>query len=89
MIAILSRDTAWEVWGVGLGGSNPHKVVGAIGTSQANSTNIVGWKNGRFLIGGYQGNWDPYFISDSGGMLERIIDDKMGMDDKPTDWWMP
>ena len=83
----ISKDTAWEIWVVNLDGSNPHKVVGTVGTDPNNSTNIVAWKKGKFLIGGYQGGWDPYFVADTGGEPIRVpASDK---DDKPSDWWVP
>jgi TolB protein len=83
----ISAGTAWEIWVVNLDGSNPHKVVGTVGTDPNNSTNIVGWKQGKFLIGGYQGRWDPYFVAESGGEPTRVAaSDK---DDKPSDWWTP
>ena len=45
------------------------------------------WKQGKFLIGGYQDGWDPYFVPDTGGEPQRIpAGDK---DDKPSDWWVP
>jgi Tol biopolymer transport system component len=83
----ISAETAWEVWVVNLDGSNPHKVVGTVGTDPNNSTFIAAWKQGKFLIGGYQGRWDPYFVAESGGEPIRVpASDK---DDKPSDWWLP
>ncbi|MGD8819314.1 MAG: hypothetical protein PVF67_04340, partial [Anaerolineae bacterium] len=83
----ISAETAWEIWVVNLDGSNPHKVVGTVGNDPNNSTNIAAWRAGRFLIGGYQGRWDPYFVTVSGGDLVRVAaSDK---DDKPSDWWLP
>ncbi len=83
----ISADTAWEIWVVNLDGSNPHKVVGTVGSDPNNSTFIAAWKKAKFLIGGYQGRWDPYFIADSGGEPIRVpASDK---DDKPSDWWLP
>jgi hypothetical protein len=62
-------------------------VVGTVGTDPNNSTYIAAWKQGKFLIGGYQGGWDPYFVAESGGEPMRIpASDK---DDKPSDWWVP
>jgi TolB protein len=83
----ISTDTAWEIWVVNLDGSNPHKVVGTVGTDPNNSTYIAAWKKGRFLIGGYQGRWDPYFVDESGGETDRVP--ASDNDDKPTDWWRP
>ena len=83
----IAAGTAWEIWVVGLDGSNPHKVVGTVGNDRNNSTYIAAWKSGKFLIGGYQGNWDPYFISDKGGEPVRVIQEDK--DDKPSDWWVP
>jgi Tol biopolymer transport system component len=83
----IAKGTAWEIWVVNLDGSNPHKVVGTVGTDPNNSTYIAAWKQGKFLIGGYQGGWDPYFVAESGGEPMRIpASDK---DDKPSDWWVP
>jgi Tol biopolymer transport system component len=83
----ISPDTAWEIWVVDLDGANPHKVVGTVGADPNNSTSIVAWRKGKFLIGGFQGRWDPYFVADSGGEPTRVpASDK---DDKPTDWWLP
>jgi Tol biopolymer transport system component len=83
----ISAETAWEIWVVNLDGSNPHKVVGTVGKDRNNSTNIVGWKQGKFLIAGWEGNWDPYFVAESGGAPVRIISGEK--DDKPSDWWLP
>jgi Tol biopolymer transport system component len=83
----LTSGTAWEIWVVNLDGSNPHKVVGTVGTDQNNSTNIVAWRKGKFLIGGWQGDWAPYYVPDSGGEPVKILSGTM--DDKPTDWWLP
>ena len=83
----ISADTAWEIWVVNLDGSNPHKVVGTVGNDPNNSTNIAAWRAGKFLIAGYQGRWDPYFVTVPGGDLVRVpASDK---DDKPSDWWLP
>lgn len=70
-----------------LDGSNPHKVVGTVESDRNNSTNIVAWRKGQLLIAGWQGNWDPYFVPQSGGDLVRIISHEK--DDKPSDWWTP
>jgi len=83
----ISADTAWEIWAVNLDGTNPHKVVGTVGTDPNNSTFLAAWHKGKFLIGGYQGNWDPYFVADTGGEPVRIIQEDK--DDKPSDWWAP
>ena len=82
-----SADTAWEIWVVNLDGSNPHKVVGTVGNDPNNSTYIAAWKQGKFLIGGYQGHWDPYFVAETGGEPNRLPASEK--DDKPTDWWLP
>jgi Tol biopolymer transport system component len=83
----ISAETAWEIWVVNLDGSNPHKVVGTVGNDPNNSTSISAWKQGKFLIGGFQGRWDPYFIADTGGEPNRVpASDK---DDKPSDWYIP
>ncbi|MFN2166815.1 MAG: TolB family protein [Anaerolineae bacterium] len=83
----ISADTAWEIWVVNLDGSNPHKVVGTVGNDRNNSTFIAAWKKGKFLIGGYQGRWDPYFVPDTGGEPVRVAASEK--DDKPSDWWLP
>jgi Tol biopolymer transport system component len=83
----IAAGTAWEIWVVNLDGSNPHKVVGTVGTDPNNSTYIAAWKGGRFLIGGYQGRWDPYFVSEGGGEPLRVA--ATDKDDKPSDWWVP
>lgn len=83
----IAEGTAWEIWVVNLDGSNPHKVVGTVGSDRNNSTNIVAWRKGKFLIAGWQGNWDPYFVPQGGGELVQIISDQK--DDKPSDWWTP
>ena len=83
----IASGTAWEIWVVGVDGSNPHKLVGTIGSDRNNSTFIAAWKKGKFLIGGYAGNWDPYFVPDSGGEPVPVI--KVDKDDKPSDWWSP
>jgi Tol biopolymer transport system component len=83
----IAAGTAWEIWVVNLDGSNPHKVVGTVGNDPNNSTYIASWQQGKFLIGGYQGRWDPYFVAETGGEPQRVSSgDK---DDKPTDWWVP
>ena len=83
----ISAETAWEIWVVNVDGSNPHKVVGTVGSDPNNSTNIAAWRGDRFLIAGYQGRWDPYFVPVAGGDPIRVAaSDK---DDKPSDWWLP
>jgi TolB protein len=83
----IAAGTAWEIWVVNLDGTNPHKVVGTVGTDPNNSTYIAAWRKGKFLIGGYQGRWDPYFVAESGGEPVRVISGEK--DDKPSDWWVP
>ena len=83
----ITAGTAWEIWVVGVAGSNPHKVVGTVGNDPNNSTYIAAWRGNRFLIGGYQGRWDPYFVLEAGGELSRVPASEK--DDKPTDWWLP
>jgi TolB protein len=83
----IAAGTAWEIWVVNLDGSNPHKVMGTVGTDPNNSTFIAAWKRGKFLIGGYQGRWDPYFVPDTGGEPTRLQASEK--DDKPSDWWLP
>lgn len=83
----IAKGTAWEIWVVNLDGSNPHKVVGTVGSDPNNSTFLAAWQKGKFLIGGYQGNWDPYFVADTGGEPVRVIQEDK--DDKPSDWWVP
>jgi len=83
----IAEGTAWEIWVVNVDGSNPHKVQGAVGKDKNNSANIAAWKQGKFLIGGWEGNWEPYFVPEKGGAPVKIISgDK---DDKPSDWWVP
>ncbi|HSJ52963.1 MAG TPA: hypothetical protein VLC52_04380 [Anaerolineae bacterium] len=83
----IAAGTAWEIWAVNLDGSNPHKVLGTVGSDPNNSTYIAAWKQGKFLIGGYQGGWDPYFVAESGGEPVRVPAGEK--DDKPSDWWLP
>jgi WD40-like Beta Propeller Repeat len=83
----IAAGTAWEIWVVGVDGSNPHKLVGTIGSDRNNSTFIAAWRKGKFLIGGYAGNWDPYFVPDTGGEPVPVI--QVDKDDKPSDWWSP
>jgi len=83
----IAAGTAWEIWIVNVDGSNPHKVVGTVGTDPNNSTFIAAWKQGKFLIAGYQGRWDPYFVADTGGEPVRVSASEK--DDKPSDWWLP
>ena len=83
----IAAGTAWEIWAVNLDGSNPHKVVGTVGTDPNNSTYIAAWKKGKYLIGGYQGRWDPYFVPEAGGEPIRLPASEK--DDKPSDWWLP
>ena len=52
-----------------------------------NSTNLAAWRKGKFLIAGYQGRWDPYFVADTGGEPIRVAASEK--DDKPSDWWLP
>ena len=83
----IAEGTAWEIWVVNLDGSNPHKVQGAVGKDKNNSAEIIAWKQGKFLIGGWEGNWEPYYVPEKGGDPIKIISgDK---DDKPSDWWLP
>jgi hypothetical protein len=83
----IAAGTAWEIWVVGADGSSPHRVQGAVGNAPNNSANIVGWKKGKFLIGGWEGNWEPYFVPEAGGPPVKIISGNK--DDKPTAWWSP
>jgi WD40-like Beta Propeller Repeat/Tetratricopeptide repeat len=83
----LAEGTAWEIWVVNVDGSKPHKVQGAVGKDKNNSANIAAWKQGKFLIGGWEGNWEPYFVPESGGAPVKIISGNK--DDKPSDWWLP
>jgi len=83
----ISDETAWEIWVINVDGSNPHKVVGTVGNDRGNSTNIVDWKKGKFLIAGWEGNWKPYYIPDTGGAPQKLLEGNM--DDKPSDWWVP
>jgi hypothetical protein len=83
----IAKGTAWEIWVVNLDGSNPHKVQGAVGSDQNNSANIVAWAKSKFLIAGWEGNWEPYFVPEKGGEPAKVVSgDK---DDKPSDWWLP
>jgi len=79
--------TAWEIWVVNLDGSNPHKVQGAVGKDKNNSANIVDWRSGKFLIAGWEGNWEPYFVPEAGGQPVKLLSGNK--DDKPSDWWLP
>lgn len=79
-----TEGTAWEVWSIDVSGSNPQRIIGAVGSRAENSTGVVAWKGDTLLIRGYEGNWDPYFLSVTDGSLKRIqLGDK---DDKPSDW---
>ncbi len=80
----LGVGTAWEVWTVNVDGSSLQRVVGTVGNSTANSTNIAAWEGDNLLIAGYEGNWDPYFVNLTTGALTRVhVSD---LDDKPSDW---
>jgi hypothetical protein len=46
-----------------------------------------GWKKGKFVFGGYHGNWDVAVVSASGGPTSFLTDHEL--DDKPSDWWVP
>jgi WD40 repeat protein len=80
----IAEGTAWEIWVVNLDGSNPHKVQGAVGNDKNNSANIVAWSKGKFLIGGWEGNWEPYYVPEGGGDPVKLLSGTM--DDKPSDW---
>jgi hypothetical protein len=83
----LTATTAWEIWGVGANGGGERRIQGAIGSSSSNSAIVAAWRGNHFLVSGYEGDWDPYFINANGGApVEVQISDK---DDKPTDWWVP
>ncbi|MBN1657000.1 MAG: PD40 domain-containing protein [Anaerolineae bacterium] len=83
----IADGTAWEIWVINVDGTNPHKVQGAVGNDRNNSANIVDWKQGKFLIGGWEGNWEPYFIPEAGGAPQKLLSGSK--DDKPSDWWTP
>ena len=83
----IAAGTAWEIWVVNLDGTDAHKVVGTIGADPNNSTYIAAWRAGKFLIGGYDGGWDPYFVAETGG--EPVSVPASRKDDKPSDWWTP
>ena len=83
----IADGTAWEIWVINVDGTNPHKVQGAVGNDRNNSANIVDWKKGKFLIGGWEGNWEPYYIPEAGGPPQKLLSG--GHDDKPSDWWIP
>ncbi len=46
-----------------------------------------GWKRGKFVFGGYHGNWDVAVVSDTGGETPFLTGHPK--DDKPSDWWLP
>jgi hypothetical protein len=83
----IAEGTSWEIWVINVDGSNPHKVQGAVGNSRDNSTNIVDWKKGKFLVGGWEGNWEPYYVPEAGGPPQKLLSGNK--DDKPSDWWTP
>jgi len=78
---------SWEIWVVNADGTNPHKVTQIVGGDDGFLPDMGGWKRGKFVFGGYHGNWDVAVVSDSGGETTFLTDHPK--DDKPSDWWLP
>jgi hypothetical protein len=68
-------------------GSNPRKITQIVGGDDGFVPDMGGWKRGKFVFGGYHGNWDVAVVSDSGGETAFLTSDPK--DDKPSDWWVP
>jgi len=78
---------SWEIWAVNADGSNPHKVTKIVGGDDNFLPDMGGWKRGKFVFGGYHGNWDVTMVPETGGEPVFLTDDPK--DDKPSDWWAP
>jgi TolB protein len=78
---------SWEIWAVNADGSNPHKVTQIVGGDDGFIPDMGGWKRGKFIFGGYHGNWDVAMVSDTGG--ETTFLTEHAKDDKPSDYWVP
>jgi Tol biopolymer transport system component len=78
---------SWEVWAVNADGSNPHLVTQIVGGDDGFIPDMGGWKRGKFVFGGYHGNWDVAVVADGGGQTSFLSDHPK--DDKPSDWWVP
>jgi Tol biopolymer transport system component len=78
---------SWEIWAVNADGTNPHLVTQIVGGDDGFIPDMGGWKRGKFVFGGYHGNWDVAVVPDTGG--ETIFLTDHTKDDKPSDWWVP
>jgi Tol biopolymer transport system component len=78
---------SWEIWVVNADGTNPHKVTQIVGGDDGFIPDMGGWKRGKFVFGGYRGNWDVAVVSAAGGETGFLCDHPK--DDKPSDYWIP
>jgi Tol biopolymer transport system component len=78
---------SWAIWVINADGTNPHKVTQIVGGDDGFLPDMGGWKRGKFVFGGYHGNWDVAFVPATGGETAFLTDHPK--DDKPSDWWVP
>ena len=78
---------SWEIWVVNADGTNPHKVTQIVGGDDGFLPDMGGWKRGKFVFGGYRGNWDVAVVPATGGETVFLTDHPK--DDKPSDYWIP
>lgn len=82
----ISQQSVWDIWQTKLDGTNTRTIAEAVVTDRLENPIFATWKQGYFLIGtgGNQGDWDPYFIKDTGDEVIRVI--ASPDNDTPTDW---
>lgn len=82
----ISQNSTWDIWKINLDGTNIRTIAEGVVTDRLENPIFATWKEGRFLIGtgGNQGDWDPYFIKETGDETIRVV--ASPENDTPTDW---
>ena len=82
----ISEESAWDIWQINLDGTNVRAVAETVVADRLQNPIFAAWQQGRFLIGkgDNQGDWDPYFIAETGDETIRVP--ASAENDTPTDW---
>ena len=82
----ISEESAWDIWQINLDGTNVRAVAETVVPDRLQNPILAAWRQGWFVIGkgDNQGDWDPYFIAETGD--EGIRVPASAENDTPTDW---
>jgi hypothetical protein len=81
---VFNREN-WRVWVMGSSGGDPRVLVAGLPGEAESGVRVAAWRGNRLLLAGWNGTWNAFTASLTGGDVTPVTDD--AGDTIPSDWF--